>query len=142
VLVIALSLSVWLAISNDESIRPKSHPLGTSLVVTRAEVRIMKKLIVGLMGLMLMGVMALPTAAQGRKWNRDIQTTYFRRDNNQRNDFGFSRRDNDQRNDRFDMERRSQYGYDNFGRRNRWEQRDGRRQLNVGSLLNLFLRHR
>jgi hypothetical protein len=42
----------------------------------------MKKLIVGLMGLMLLGAMALPVGAQGRSWSRDNQTTNFRRDNN------------------------------------------------------------
>ena len=96
----------------------------------------MKKLIVGLMGLMLVGAMALPVAAQGRNWNRDNQTTNFRRDNNQRNDF--ERRDN-----RYEMERRRQSEYDNFNRRNTWQHNDRRdvRSNGIGTLLRLVLRH-
>jgi hypothetical protein len=103
----------------------------------------MKKLIVGLMGLMLVGAMALPVAAQGRGWSRDNQTTNFRRDNNQRNDFGSSRRDNDRRDNRYEMERRRQDEYDNFSRRNTWQQHDrqGGRSNGVGTLLRLVLRH-
>ena len=110
----------------------------------------MKKLIVGLMGLMLVGAMALPVAAQGRRSNRDNQTTNIRRDNTQRNDFGFSRRNNDQRDNRYDQERRTQnqydnYGqrsYDNYGRRGSSQQwnRQGVR-INAGTILNLLLRH-
>jgi hypothetical protein len=101
----------------------------------------MKKLVVGLMGLMLVGAMALPVAAQGRNWNRDNQTN-IRRDNNQPNDFGFSRRDQDQRYNRYDMERGRQNEYDNFGRPNSWDRRDRQSvRVNVGGLLNLFLRH-
>jgi hypothetical protein len=98
----------------------------------------MKKLIVGLMGLMLVGAMALPVAAQGRNWNRDNQTTTFRRDDNQRNDFG--RRDN-QRDNRYEMERRRQNEYDNFNRRNTWQQNDrqGFRINGVGTVLRLLL---
>src|ERR1700682_5282620 len=100
----------------------------------------MKKIIVGLMGLMLVGAMALPVAAQGRKWNRDNQTTNVRRDNNQRNDFGFSRRNNDQRDNRYDMGRRTQNEYDNYNR-NTWQQRDRQGpRLNARTFLNLLLR--
>jgi hypothetical protein len=63
----------------------------------------MKKLIVGLMGLMLVGAMSLPVAAQGRRSTRDNQTSNIRRGNTQRNDFGFSRSNNDQRDNRYDQ---------------------------------------
>jgi hypothetical protein len=110
----------------------------------------MKKLIVGLMGFLLVGAMALPVAAQGRRSNSDNQATTFRRDNNQRNDFGFSRRNNDQRDNRYDQERRTQdqyanygqrSGYDNYGRRSSSQQwnRQGER-INPGTILNLLLR--
>ena len=95
----------------------------------------MKKLIVGLMGLMLMGVMALPVAAQGRNWNRDTQTTNLRRNDNQRSDF-------DRRDNRYEMERGRQNEYDNFNRHT-W-QRDDRRDVRsngIGTLLRLVLRH-
>lgn len=107
-----------------------------SLVVIRAEVRIMKKLIVGLMGLMLVGAMALPVAAQGRSWNRDIQTTNSRRGDTRRSDF-------DQRDNRYGMERRRQNEYDNFNRRNIWQHNDRRdvRSNGIGTLLRLVLRH-
>ena len=107
-----------------------------SPVVIRAEVRIMKKLIVGLMGLMLVGAMALPVAAQGRSWSRDNQTTNSRRDDNRRNDF-------DRRDNRYEMERRRQDEYDNFSRPNTWQQheRQGVRINGVGTLLRLVLRH-
>jgi hypothetical protein len=103
----------------------------------------MKKLIVGLMGLILVGAMALPVAAQGRSWNRDNQTTNFRRDNNQRNDFGTSRRDNDRRDNRYDMERRSQNEYYNSDRRNTWQQqgRQSPRINRVSTFLRVLLRH-
>jgi len=96
----------------------------------------MKKLIVGLMGLMLVGVMSLPVAAQGRNRSRDNQTTNFRRDENRRNDF-------DRRDSRYEMERRRQNEYDNFNRRNVWQQHDrqGVRTNGVGTLLKLVLRH-
>ena len=102
----------------------------------------MKKLIVGLMGFLLVGAMALPVAAQGRRSNRDNQTTNIRRDNTQRNDFGFSRRNNDQRDNRYDQERRTQNQYDNYGRRSSLQQqnRQGLR-INAGTFLNLLLRH-
>jgi hypothetical protein len=96
----------------------------------------MKKLIVGLMGLMLVGAMALPVAAQGRSWSRDNQTTNTRRDNN--------RRDNlDRRDNRYEMERRRQAEYDNFNRSNSWQQydRQGVRMNGIGTLLRLVLRH-
>jgi hypothetical protein len=94
----------------------------------------MKKLIVGLMGLMLVGAMALPVAAQGRTSSRDTQTTSSRRDDNRRNDF-------DRRDNRFEMERRRQDEYDNFNRRNTWQQheRQGVRINGVGTLLRLVL---
>ena len=79
----------------------------------------MKKLMIGLMGLVMMGAMALPAAAQGRNWRRDNQTT-FRRDNYQRNDFGSSRRDRDERDFRFQDER-SWNRYDGHGQDRRWE---------------------
>jgi hypothetical protein len=103
----------------------------------------MKKLIVGLMGLMLVGAMALPVAAQGRKWNRDDQTTNIRRDNNQRNDFGYSRQNSDQRDTRYDMERDRQNQSGNFDRDNRWQQRDRQnvRINGVGTILRVLLRH-
>ena len=96
----------------------------------------MKKLIVGLMGLMLMGAMALPVAAQGRNWNRDTQTTNIRRNDNQRNDF-------DRRDNRYEMERRRQNEYDNFNRRNTWQHNDSRevRSNGIGTILRLVLRH-
>ncbi|HMH44150.1 MAG TPA: hypothetical protein VK557_11750 [Pyrinomonadaceae bacterium] len=95
----------------------------------------MKKLIVGLMGLMLVGAMALPVAAQGRSWSRDNQTT-SRRDDTRRNDF-------DRRDNRFEMERRRQDEYDNFNRRSTWQQheRQGVRISGVGTLLRLVIRH-
>ena len=83
----------------------------------------MKKIIVGLMGLMLVGAMALPVAAQGRNWNRDNQAN-SRRDNNQRNDFGFSRRGYDQRTNRYDMGRRTWNQSDSYDRNSRWQQRN------------------
>jgi hypothetical protein len=111
----------------------------------------MKKLIVGLMGLMLVGAMSLPVAAQGRRSNRDNQTTNIRRDNTQRNDFGFSRRNNDQRDNRYDQERRTQNQYDNYGQRSgygNYGQRNSSQQwnrqgvrINAGTILNLLLRH-
>jgi hypothetical protein len=96
----------------------------------------MKKLIVGLMGLMLVGAMALPVAAQGRNSSRDNQTTNLRRDNNRRNDF-------DRRDNRYEMERRRQSEYDNFNRRNTWQQRDRQsvRSNGVGTLLRVIRRH-
>ena len=96
----------------------------------------MKKLIVGLMGLMLMGAMALPVAAQGRSWNRDNQTTNFRRDDNRRNDF-------DRRDNRYEMERGRQDDYDNSIRRNARQQYDrpSVRTNGVGALLRLVIRH-
>ena len=108
----------------------------------------MKKLIVGLMGLMLVGAMALPVAAQGRTWNRDNQTTNLRRDNTQRNEVVFSRRNNDQRDNRYDAERRTQNQYDNYGQRSGYDNygqsqqwnRQGVR-INAGTILNLLLRH-
>jgi hypothetical protein len=102
----------------------------------------MKKLIVGLMGFLLVGAMALPVAAQGRRSNRDNQTTNIRRDNTQRNDFGFSRSNNDQRDNRYDQDQRTQNQYDNYGRRGSSQQwnRQGVR-INAGTILNLLLRH-
>lgn len=96
----------------------------------------MKKLIVGLMGLMLVGAMALPVAAQGRSWSRDNQTTNIRRDNNRRDDF-------DRRDNRYEMERRRQEERDNFDRRNVWQQHDrqGVRIDRFGTLLRLVIRH-
>jgi len=95
----------------------------------------MKKLIVGLMGLMLVGAMALPAAAQGRSWSRDNQTTNSRRDDNRRNDF-------DRRDNRYEMARRRQDEYDNFNRRDtRQHERQGVRINGVGTLLRLVLRH-
>lgn len=95
----------------------------------------MKKLIVGLMGLMLVGAMALPVAAQGRSWSRDNQTTNFRQDNNRRNDF-------DRRDNRYEMERRRGNDYDNFNARKTWQRdRQGVRVNGVGTLLRLILRH-
>jgi hypothetical protein len=110
----------------------------------------MKKLIVGLMGLMLVGAMALPVAAQGRRSNRDNQATVIRRGNTQRNDFGFSRGNNDQRDNRYDQERRAQNQYDNYEQRG--YDNDGQRgssqqwnrqgvRINAGTILNLLLRH-
>jgi hypothetical protein len=110
----------------------------------------MKKLIVGLMGFLLVGAMALPVAAQGRRPNRDNQTTNIRRDNTQRNDFGFSR-SNNQRDNRYDQERRTQSQYDNYGQRSSYDNY-GRRgssqqwnrqgvRINAGTILNLLLRH-
>jgi hypothetical protein len=101
----------------------------------------MKKIIVGLMGLMLMGAMALPVAAQGRNWNRDNQTTNLRRDNTQRNAVVFSRRNNDQRDNRYDTERRTQIQYDNYGRRDSFQRDRQGVRINAGALLNLLLRH-
>ena len=96
----------------------------------------MKKLIVGLMGLMLVGAMALPVAAQGRNGNRDNPTTNFRRDDNRRSDF-------DRRDNRYEMERRRQIEYDNSNRRSTWQQRDRQsvRINGVGTLLRVILRH-
>jgi hypothetical protein len=111
----------------------------------------MKKLIVGLMGLMLVGAMSLPVAAQGRRSNRDNQTTNIRRGNTQRNDFGFPRSNNDQRDNRYDQDRRTQNqydnnygqrsGYGNYGQRSNSQQwnRPGVR-INAGTILNLLLR--
>src|ERR1700686_1640408 len=102
----------------------------------------MKRIIVGLMGFLLVGGMALTVAAQGRKSNRDNQTTNFRRDNTQRNDFGFSRRNNDQRDNRYDIGRSTQNEYDNFGRRNSLQQRDRPSvRINGSTFLNLLLHH-
>src|ERR1700694_1632878 len=102
----------------------------------------MKKIIVGLMGLMLVGAMALPVAAQGRRSNRDNQTTNFRRDNTQRNDVGFSRRNNDQRNNQYDLERRRQDEYDNYGRGGSFGQRNRQgTRINAGTFLRVLLRH-
>ena len=97
----------------------------------------MKKLIVGLMGLMLVGAMSLPVVAQGRRSNRDNQTTNIRRANTQRNDFGFSRRTQNQYDN---YGQRS--GYGNYGQRNSSQQwnRQGVR-INAGTILNLLLRH-
>src|SRR5258708_38680701 len=92
---------------------------GTTLVIHRAEVGIMKKLIVGLMGLTLMGAMALPVAAQGRSWNRDNQTTNSRWNDNRGSDF-------DRRDNRYEMERRRQNEDDNFNRRNACQRNDRR----------------
>jgi hypothetical protein len=111
----------------------------------------MKKLIVGLMGFLLVGAMALPVAAQGRRSNRDYQTTNIRRDNTQRNDFGYSRSTYDQRDNRYDQERRTQNQYDNYGQRSGYDNY-GRRvssqqwnrqgvRINMGTILNLLLRH-
>jgi hypothetical protein len=96
----------------------------------------MKKFILALMGLMMVGAMAMPAAAQGRDWNRDNQTN-SRRDYNRRNDFGFSRRNRDQRDNRYDRERRSwdQYDmgrgswgrYDNYDRNDRWQRQQRER---------------
>ena len=110
----------------------------------------MKKIIVGLMGFLLVGSMALPVAAQGRRSNRDNQATNFRRDNTQRNDFGFSRRNNNQRDNRYDQDRRTQNQYDNYGQRSSYDnygQRSSSQQwnrqgerINPGTILNLLLR--
>src|ERR1700694_2051149 len=98
------------------------------------------------MGFLLVGAMALPVAAQGRRTNRDNQTTIIRRDNTQRNDFGFSRRNNDQRDNRYDQERRTQNQYDNYGQRSydNYGQRGSSQQwnrqgvrINAGTILNL-----
>ncbi|HEV7746317.1 MAG TPA: hypothetical protein VGO56_15065 [Pyrinomonadaceae bacterium] len=96
----------------------------------------MKKVIVGLMGLMLMGAMALPAAAQGRSWNRENQTTNIRRNDNRRSNF-------DRRDNRYEMERRRQNEYDNFNRRNTWQHNDRRnvRSNGIGTILRLVLRH-
>jgi hypothetical protein len=96
----------------------------------------MKKLIAGLMGLMLMGAMALPVAAQGRSWNRDNQTTNIRRNDNRRSDF-------DRRDNRYEMERLRQNEYDNFNRHNTWQQNDRRnvRSSGIGTLLRIVIRH-
>jgi Ni/Co efflux regulator RcnB len=109
----------------------------------------MKKLIVGLMGFLLVGAMALPVAAQGRRSDRDNQATNVRKDNAQRNDFGFSR-NNDQRGNRYDQERRMQNQYDNYGQRSSYDnygQRSSSQQWNrqgvridAGTILNLLLR--
>src|ERR1700730_15300991 len=64
----------------------------------------MKRLIAGIMGLMVVGAMALPVAAQGRNWNRDNQAN-SRRDNNQRDNSGFSRRGYNQRDSRLNGRR-------------------------------------
>lgn len=111
----------------------------------------MKKLIVGLMGFLLVGAMALPVAAQGRRSNRDNQTTDIQRDNTQRNDFGLSRRNNDQRDNRYGQDRRTQNQYDNYGQRTSYDnyrQRSSSQQwnrqgvrINAGTILNLLLRH-
>jgi hypothetical protein len=111
----------------------------------------MKKLIVGLMGLMLVGAMALPVAAQGRRPNRDNQPTNIRRDNTQRNDFGYSRQNNDQRDNRYDQERRTQNQYDNYGQRGGYDNYGGRSssqqwnrqgvRINAATILSLLLRH-
>jgi hypothetical protein len=96
----------------------------------------MKKLIVGLMGLMLMGAMALPVAAQGRNWNHDNQTTNIRRNDNRGSDF-------DRRDNRYEMERRRQSEYDNLNRSNTWQHNDRRdvRSNGIGTILRLVLRH-
>lgn len=83
----------------------------------------MKKLIVGLMGLMMVGAMALPVAAQGRDRNRNNQET-SRRDNDRRDNSGSSWRDEGQRNDRFSGRRGGRDEFDTFGRSNRWQQGD------------------
>jgi hypothetical protein len=126
----------WPGVEKDDGISQHRFCSGTSLVMTRAEVGIMKKLIVGLMGLMLVGAMALPVAAQGRNWNGDNQTTNLRRDNNRRNDF-------DRRDNRYEMERRRQNEYDNSNRGRTWQQRDHQnvRTSGVGTLLRVILRH-
>jgi hypothetical protein len=61
----------------------------------------MKKLMIGLMGLVMMGAMALPAAAQSRNWRQDDQMT-FRGENHRRNDFDSSRRDHDERDNRYE----------------------------------------
>jgi hypothetical protein len=96
----------------------------------------MKKLIVGLMGLTLIGAMALPVAAQGRSWNRDNQATNIHRNDNRRSDF-------DRQDNRYEMERRRQNEYDNFNRRNTWQHNDRRdvRSNGIGTILRLVLRH-
>jgi hypothetical protein len=111
----------------------------------------MKKLIVGLMGFLLVGAMALPVAAQGRRSNRNNQATNLRRDNTQRNDFGLSRSNNDQRDNRYDQERRTQNQYDNYGQRSSYDnygQRSSSQQwnrqgvrINAATILSLLLRH-
>jgi hypothetical protein len=74
----------------------------------------MKKLIAGIMSLMVVGAMALPVAAQGRNWNRDDQMN-SRRGNNQRDNSGSSRRDYDQRNSRFNGRRGQSDEFDQYG---------------------------
>ena len=101
------------------------------------------------MGFLLVGAMALPVAAQGRRLNRDNQTTNIRRDNTQRNDIGFSR-SNNQRDTRYDQERRTQSQYNNYGQRSSYDNygrgssqqwnRQGVR-INAGTILSLLLRH-
>ena len=88
------------------------------------------------MGLMLVGAMALPAAAQGRNLSRDNQTTNSRRDDNRRNEL-------DRRDNRYEMERRRQNEYDTFNRHNAWQQHDrqGVRVNRVGTFLGLVLRH-
>jgi hypothetical protein len=62
----------------------------------------MKKLMIGLMGLVMMGAMALPAAAQSRNWRPDDQVT-SRADDHRGNDFDSSRRDDRDR--RYENER-------------------------------------
>src|ERR1700730_18334725 len=83
----------------------------------------MKRLIAGIMGLMLVGAMALPVAAQGRNWNRDNQTN-SRRDNNQRDNSGMWRRGYDQRDNRYNSRRTTWNQSDSYDRNGRWQQRN------------------
>ena len=82
----------------------------------------MKKLITGLMGLMLLGAMALPVAAQGRGWNRDNQNN-SRRDNNRRGNEGYARRDPHQRYNSFNWRQNQRDEFDTYGQSGRWQQR-------------------
>ena len=82
----------------------------------------MKRLIAGIMSLLVVGAKALPAAAQGRNWNRDNQKS-SRRGNSQRDDSGFSRREEDQRNRRFNGRRGQSDESDQYSWRDRWEQR-------------------
>jgi hypothetical protein len=81
----------------------------------------MKKLIAGIMSLLVLGAMALPVAAQGRDWNRDNQGRNQRTDNRRDNN-RFQWRNEVHRNDRFNDGRGREFnwfGSGDNGRRDR-----------------------
>lgn len=78
----------------------------------------MKKLIAGIMSLLVVGAMALPVAAQGRNWNRDNQGRH--ENSNDRRDNNRSQwRNENHREGRFN-ERRGWNDFDRYDWNNSW----------------------